>query len=548
MTDEGETTPTGPGGPEATSPDPDPSSGGTGAGGTGAAAEPGEPETGKAADAAAAEAEAAPMGRGTTGPAAPDTSGTAAEAEAEARSAGAGKAEQDTGGSAPDAGADAVAGGAPASAGNTPADAAEKPKPGPGGPRGADTGPETPAPAKPAAVETGTGAGKEAKTPGTSDAARPGPEEPAAETGAGHATDTEAKDTGGVRPAVDADDDAEAGTGSDVGKAAGHSVGTGRGRPGAGVRAKASRAASARAGAARAGAARAGAARAGAARAGAARAGAARAGAARAGAARAVGVRRMVWGGALALVATAGMLAVTLPMNASGDSDEARTASRGSALPGSVQGEGPPAKVQDAPAASGSGRGRQPLTGDERTRARKIALSGGQGLRGAGEDVTGKAGAPQHVATDLAEDEGSGGARTAEVYFYDYADDALIHKSVDLTASKVAHSEKSHGAQPPPAWAEAHEAAELLVKDPLGAGLRADYRGETGKDLKSADQLGTQGLGYVPREARGDALAKCGKQRCVRLFTRVAGGGPWIDTQRFVINLSDRTVHRLTAR
>ncbi|WP_326808725.1 hypothetical protein OHB04_30570 [Streptomyces sp. NBC_01775] len=513
MTDEGETTPTGPGGPEATSPDPDPSSGGTGAGGTGAAAEPGEPETGKAADAAAAEAEAAPMGRGTTGPAAPDTSGTAAEAEAEARSAGAGKAEQDTGGSAPDAGADAVAGGAPASAGNTPADAAEKPKPGPGGPRGADTGPETPAPAKPAAVETGTGAGKEAKTPGTSDAARPGPEEPAAETGAGHATDTEAKDTGGVRPAVDADDDAEAGTGSDVGKAAGHSVGTGRGRPGAGVRAKASRAASARAGAA-----------------------------------RAVGVRRMVWGGALALVATAGMLAVTLPMNASGDSDEARTAGRGSALPGSVQGEGPPAKVQDAPAASGSGRGRQPLTGDERTRAWKIALSGGQGLRGAGEDVTGKAGAPQHVATDLAEDEGSGGARTAEVYFYDYADDALIHKSVDLTASKVAHSEKSHGAQPPPAWAEAHEAAELLVKDPLGAGLRADYRGETGKDLKSADQLGTQGLGYVPREARGDALAKCGKQRCVRLFTRVAGGGPWIDTQRFVINLSDRTVHRLTAR
>ncbi|NSC21298.1 Tat pathway signal sequence domain protein [Streptomyces albus subsp. chlorinus] len=256
---------------------------------------------------------------------------------------------------------------------------------------------------------------------------------------------------------------------------------------------------------------------------------------------------RLAGGTVLALAATAGLLSVTLPLSASGDTRERDT----STVEDGARREGPPAKVEDAPPVTGRGIGRDPLSDSERGRAVRIALSGeggGTSLRTAREDVTGKKGTPQLLATDLSEDAEAGRPRRAEVSFYDYADDALIHRTVDLDVGKVTGTDTSRGSQPPPAWAEAHEAAELLLKDPLGAGLRADYRRAAGKKLTRAGQLGTQGLTYVPHTERGDALDACGKQRCVRLFTRVAGGGPWIDTQRFVINLSDRTVHRLGPR
>ncbi|EPD95808.1 hypothetical protein HMPREF1486_01670 [Streptomyces sp. HPH0547] len=257
-------------------------------------------------------------------------------------------------------------------------------------------------------------------------------------------------------------------------------------------------------------------------------------------------VVRLAAGTVLALAATAGLLAVTLPLSASGQGRDGDDGDRGQRTV--AAGAGAPAKVADAPPVTGRGTGRDPLSDTERSRAERIALSGtgAAALRADGEDVTGRTSGPQHISTELPE--GSGAKRRAEVLFYDYAREALVRKTVDLGAGKVTETSVSHGTQPPPAWAEAHEAAGLLLKDPLGSGLCADYRRATGKPLTSADQLGTQGLGYVPRERRGDALDACGKQRCVRLFTRVAGGGPWIDTKQFVINLSDRSVHRLVAR
>ncbi|GAB2801872.1 hypothetical protein [Streptomyces daliensis] len=170
--------------------------------------------------------------------------------------------------------------------------------------------------------------------------------------------------------------------------------------------------------------------------------------------------------------------------------------------------------------------------------------------------MSGDKGSPEHLSTDLA-DSADGPGRRAEVYFYDYGDDTLVHKTVLLgeggngdgngggdARSKVEDSEVSRGAQPPPAWREAREAATVLLGDPLGAGLKRDYEKAMGKKLTGAGQLSVQGLTYVPRGTPEGPLARCGDERCVRLFTRVADG-PWIDTQRLVVNLSARTVHRL---
>lgn len=254
-------------------------------------------------------------------------------------------------------------------------------------------------------------------------------------------------------------------------------------------------------------------------------------------------VRRMAWGTALAVAATAAMIAVTVPLGASGQDgdDGARSAGSSSSADGAGS-EDPPGRIEEAPDPGPRGTGRDALTPAERARAEKIALSADTSLRRTSEDVRGKAGAPQHLSTELTEESSK---RTAEVYFYDYADDSLVHKTVDLAADRSVGSQVSRGSQPPPAWAESREAASLLLKDPLGAGLRADFARATGKKLTDARQLGVQGLGYRPDGAAGDGTGKCGEQRCVRLFTRVAGGGRWIDTQKFVINLSDRSVHRL---
>ena len=85
----------------------------------------------------------------------------------------------------------------------------------------------------------------------------------------------------------------------------------------------------------------------------------------------------------------------------------------------------------------------------------------------------------------------------------------------------------------------------LLIADPLGAGLKADYKDATGKDLTSPGQLMLTGIVYraVPG-AQPAVLDQCGRHRCVRLLPKIPNGS-WIDSRSFVIDLSARKVGRL---
>ncbi|MFG2261871.1 Tat pathway signal sequence domain protein [Streptomyces sp. NPDC048720] len=257
---------------------------------------------------------------------------------------------------------------------------------------------------------------------------------------------------------------------------------------------------------------------------------------------------KVVAGAALAVAGTAVMVAVTLPGTAGAD-DTGGTKGGGTAARQAGQGPGevPPGVVEQAPAEGKKGTGRDPLTDDEIRRVETIALSGPS--LSAGENVDGRRG-PQRLSVDLADPEADelddpGAPRRAEVSFYDYKDDALITRTVDLGTGKVVGSVTSRGVQPPLSRDENAEAARLLIADPLGAGLKADYRDATGHELTSPDQLRLAGAVYRATPGGQPAvLDKCGEHRCVRLFPKVKNG-PWIDARWLVVDLSARKVGRL---
>ncbi|WP_327224058.1 Tat pathway signal sequence domain protein [Streptomyces platensis] len=257
---------------------------------------------------------------------------------------------------------------------------------------------------------------------------------------------------------------------------------------------------------------------------------------------------KAVAGAAVALTGTAAMVAITLPSDAGATGGRDPRSRPAAAAPGRDQGPPPPGVVEKAPTEGERGRGRDPLTDDELRRAQDLALPPTR--RGAAADVTGRPG-PERLTTDLAEltpaETGlADPPRRALVSFYDYKSDSYLTKTINLTTSKVESTDTQHGVQPPPSHAEAVEAARLLIAAPLGSGLRQDYRDATGHDLTGPDPLSVTGFVYRGR-AEGDApgaLGDCGEHRCIRLFTKVKNGR-WIDTRRFVIDLSARTVARL---
>lgn len=260
------------------------------------------------------------------------------------------------------------------------------------------------------------------------------------------------------------------------------------------------------------------------------------------------GLRRALWGGGVAVAATTVMIAVTLPRDAAGD-DHSTTGgpAAASGAPGQ-QDAGSGGVIEDDAPQGGQQTGRGPLTKAEVDRAKSIALQR-DALRSA-EDVDGERG-PEYLDTDLAEpadatEASADGARRVEVLFYDYGHDRLVKKTVNLTAGTVEHTDTATGMQPPPSNDETREAAELLIRDALGNGLRADFTAATkGRELTSPDQLRLRGISFNTAEQSAPAgLAKCGQHRCVRLFTQVKDG-PWIDTTHLVVDLSDRTVGRI---
>ncbi|WP_371668494.1 Tat pathway signal sequence domain protein [Streptomyces sp. NBC_00289] len=258
---------------------------------------------------------------------------------------------------------------------------------------------------------------------------------------------------------------------------------------------------------------------------------------------------KVVAGAAIAVAGTAVMVGITLPGTAGADEtggtgSGSRSASQQA---GQEQAAVQPGVVEQAPAEGEKGKGRDPLTDDEIERVEKIAVN--RQLFNSSEDVEGDRG-PQRLGVDLAEPQDDevddpNAPRRAEVSFYDYRDDTLVTKTIDLDTGKIVETGTQHGVQPPLSRAENAEAAALLIADPLGAGLRADYKDAVGKELTSPDQLLLNGAVYraVPG-AQPAVLDKCGEHRCVRLFPK-AKNGPWIDARSLVIDLSARKVAQL---
>ncbi|MBD0838437.1 Tat pathway signal sequence domain protein [Streptomyces sp. TRM68416] len=267
---------------------------------------------------------------------------------------------------------------------------------------------------------------------------------------------------------------------------------------------------------------------------------------------------KLVAGTAIALAGTAAMVAVTLPGTAGADDTGNRnTAAQQSAdgetaepgqTPGQGQDQAPePGVVQQAPAEGDKGIGSDPLTDDELTRVEQIALD--RRLARSSEDVEGDRG-PQRLVIDLAEPEADelddpSAPRRADVMFYDYKDDTLVTKTVNLATGKVEETATQRGVQPPLTGSENTEAARILLASPLSAGLKADYKDATGKELTSPDQLELDSMVFrAAPGAQPAALDKCGEHRCARLFPK-ALNGPWIDMRHLVIDLSARTVAEL---
>ncbi|MEV5612680.1 Tat pathway signal sequence domain protein [Streptomyces sp. NPDC052225] len=253
---------------------------------------------------------------------------------------------------------------------------------------------------------------------------------------------------------------------------------------------------------------------------------------------------KLVAGVALAAAGAAVAIGASLPGDAGSAGDAARA---GAAQRDAVAPEG---TVEAAPAEGDKGVGRDPLTDAETERAEQLAVSG-TALRRDARDVEGDRG-PQHLSTNLTEvDPGLSAAeaaqRRADVVYYDYKSDSVVTKTVNLDTGKVEDTRTDRGVQPPPNKDELAEAAQLLIADPLGAGLKSDYKDATGKALTTQDQLQLSGMVFR-KETVADVpsdLTECGKHRCLRVVAKVKNG-PWIDTRALVVDLSDRTVGRLT--
>jgi hypothetical protein len=189
---------------------------------------------------------------------------------------------------------------------------------------------------------------------------------------------------------------------------------------------------------------------------------------------------KVVAGAAIAVAGTAVMVAITLPGTAGADESGGTGKAAGSASNRRRTGQGAaPGVVQQAPAEGEKGKGRDPLTDDEMKRVERIAVN--QQLLNSSENVDGKRG-PQRLDVELAnpgpsELDNPNAPRRADVTFYDYKDDTVVTKTVNLDTGKVEQTGTQHGVQPPASHAEDVEAAELLLARPAGRGPEGRLQG-----------------------------------------------------------------------
>jgi hypothetical protein len=198
-----------------------------------------------------------------------------------------------------------------------------------------------------------------------------------------------------------------------------------------------------------------------------------------------------------------------------------------------------PARVSDPspPPEQVAGTGGEPLTTDEVRRARAAALT--PTLAAEAEDVTGAAG-PEYLSAEV----GEGAGRHAEVYYYDYRTERLVKQVVDLATGRVTGSYSATRMQPPAAHREVGAALDLLLAGPFAADLRDGYAAATGRAFAGRDDIVVTAHVYESRPAE-PLVRQCGAHRCLQLVVR-AVDGPFIDLNHLIIDLSGRSIARLT--
>lgn len=238
--------------------------------------------------------------------------------------------------------------------------------------------------------------------------------------------------------------------------------------------------------------------------------------------------RRLIWGVA-AMTAAVSAVIVVAALDAAAAPAPGPSA-RAAAEPATVSNPSPgPAPV--------TGVGDDPLTGPEVDKARAVALD--PRLVAAAEDVTGAKGA-EYLSWEIIE---GGPGRDAALYFYDYRTDELVKQVVDVAGGTVTGSFRAKGLQLPASDREVATALDLMLADPVGADVRAVYTQVTGKPWSGKDQLAVEAHTYRARPADTEA-GECGEYRCVQLVARVTGG-PFVDLNDIIIDLSGRTVVRV---
>ncbi|WP_239087200.1 hypothetical protein [Actinoplanes digitatis] len=200
-----------------------------------------------------------------------------------------------------------------------------------------------------------------------------------------------------------------------------------------------------------------------------------------------------------------------------------------------------PARVSDPspPPEPAAGTGGDPLTTGELARARAAALT--PRLAAGARDVTGAAG-PEYLSAETAAD---GATRQAEVYYYDYRADRLVKQVVDLATGRVTGSYSATGMQPPAARREVDAALGLLLAGPFAADLRDGYAAATGRPFAGAADVVVTAHVYRARPADTTGARACGVHRCLQLVAQ-AGDGPFIDLDHLIIDLSGRSIARLS--
>ncbi|NHC12449.1 Tat pathway signal sequence domain protein [Motilibacter deserti] len=201
--------------------------------------------------------------------------------------------------------------------------------------------------------------------------------------------------------------------------------------------------------------------------------------------------------------------------------------------------------VPGTPAPRGAGTGRDPVTIDEAATARQLALD--PAFVAAGRDVSGEPG-PEYLSFELEDplpgEAGKDAPRRAAVYFYNYADDTLVKRVVNLTTGQVERTAAAPGMQPPASPTETATAFALFLAAPESAEFKEGFRKLAGAELTSPDQVVTNGMTYVAGPADVGA-EECGEHRCLQFITQLPDDGPFIDITGYVVDLSTKTVAQL---